>query len=202
MAVADEEGIRDLDRLKAATAALADPRKTTPEAAETDHRDGPPDLLLQRGPPLDRDRQPRDGDGAGVSAGRLRTADDPATSARNLVVLINPVSEPDGRDKAVDWFYRYLKGKTDSDNLPEPGRRRTGATTSSTTTTATRIRRRSRSRAPSIGCSTTTTRRSSTTCTSRFRCCTPGTAPGRTTRTSIRSSSTSGSRCRSTRSGR
>src|SRR5665647_2686296 len=34
-AVADEDGIRDLDRLKEATAALADPRKTTPEAAET-----------------------------------------------------------------------------------------------------------------------------------------------------------------------
>jgi hypothetical protein len=38
---------------------------------------------------------------------------------KNLVVLINPVSEPDGRDKAVDWFYRYLKGKTDWENLPE-----------------------------------------------------------------------------------
>ena len=34
VAVADEEGIRDLDRLKAATAALADPRTTTPEQAE------------------------------------------------------------------------------------------------------------------------------------------------------------------------
>ena len=35
-----------------------------------------------------------------------------------VIVLINPVSEPDGRDKQVDWFYRYLKGKTDFDNLP------------------------------------------------------------------------------------
>jgi hypothetical protein len=38
---------------------------------------------------------------------------------RNLIVLINPVSEPDGRDKTVDWFYRFLKGKTDYENLPE-----------------------------------------------------------------------------------
>src|SRR2546430_4423872 len=30
-----------------------------------------------------------------------------------LIVLINPVSNPDGRDKVVEWFYRYLKGKTD-----------------------------------------------------------------------------------------
>jgi hypothetical protein len=35
-----------------------------------------------------------------------------------LLILINPVSEPDGRDKQVDWFYRYVKGKTDFDDLP------------------------------------------------------------------------------------
>jgi hypothetical protein len=33
-------------------------------------------------------------------------------------VLINPVSNPDGRDKQVEWFYRYLKGKTDLPHLP------------------------------------------------------------------------------------
>jgi hypothetical protein len=33
-------------------------------------------------------------------------------------VLINPVSNPDGRDKMVDWFYRYLKGKTNRATLP------------------------------------------------------------------------------------
>ena len=33
-AIADEDGIRYLDKLKAATATLADPRKTSPEAAE------------------------------------------------------------------------------------------------------------------------------------------------------------------------
>jgi hypothetical protein len=35
-----------------------------------------------------------------------------------VVVLINPISNPDGRDKMVDWFYRYLKGKTDRNILP------------------------------------------------------------------------------------
>ncbi|HYK51824.1 MAG TPA: hypothetical protein VEU94_19035, partial [Terriglobales bacterium] len=34
VAVADEAGIRELDRLKAATAALADPRRTDPAAAD------------------------------------------------------------------------------------------------------------------------------------------------------------------------
>jgi uncharacterized OB-fold protein len=28
---------------------------------------------------------------------------------KNVVVLINPVADPDGRDKMADWFYRYLK---------------------------------------------------------------------------------------------
>ncbi len=35
-----------------------------------------------------------------------------------VVVLINPVSNPDGRDKVVEWFYRFLKGKTDYGALP------------------------------------------------------------------------------------
>ena len=119
---------------------------------------------------------------------------------KNVVVLINPVSEPDGRDKVVDWFYRYLKGKTDYENLPrqsppvlgplrlprqQPGHAPEGARADA---------------APSTGCSTTTTRRSFTISTSRSRCCTPGTAPGPTTPTSTRSSSASGSRCPSTRS--
>ncbi len=38
LAIADEAGIRDLERLKAATAALADPRRTDPAAAEQAHR--------------------------------------------------------------------------------------------------------------------------------------------------------------------
>src|SRR4029079_7995391 len=36
----------------------------------------------------------------------------------SIVVLINPVSNPDGRDKQVEWFYRFLKGKTDRATLP------------------------------------------------------------------------------------
>jgi hypothetical protein len=34
----------------------------------------------------------------------------------NVIVLINPVAEPDGRDKAVDWYYRYSKARTDFDD--------------------------------------------------------------------------------------
>lgn len=117
VAVADEAGIRDLDRLKGATAALADPRKTSPEAAEALIRTarpiyyfnaglhstelGPPEMVMELAYRLAVSEQP--------FIDRIR---------RNLVALINPVAEPDGRDKAVDWFYRYLKGKTDYDALP------------------------------------------------------------------------------------
>ena len=34
----------------------------------------------------------------------------------NCIILINPVSEPDGRDKQVDWYYRYTKGRTEYDD--------------------------------------------------------------------------------------
>jgi len=51
---------------------------------------------------------------------RLAVSEQPMIRAirKNLLVLINPVSEPDGRDKVVDWFYQYLKGKSDFDTLP------------------------------------------------------------------------------------
>ncbi len=34
----------------------------------------------------------------------------------NVIVIINPVSEPDGRDKQVDWYYRYTKTRTNFDD--------------------------------------------------------------------------------------
>ena len=34
----------------------------------------------------------------------------------NVITLINPVAEPDGRDKQVDWYYRYTKKKKEYDD--------------------------------------------------------------------------------------
>ena len=34
----------------------------------------------------------------------------------NVIVLINPASEPDGRDKQVDWYYRYTKSRKEYDD--------------------------------------------------------------------------------------
>ncbi len=116
-AIADEEGIRDLARFKAATAALADPRKTSPEAAETLIASARPIYYFNAGLHSTETGSP---EMVMELAYRLAVSEQPMIKKirSEVIVLINPVSEPDGRDKAVDWFYRYLRGKTDFDRLP------------------------------------------------------------------------------------
>jgi hypothetical protein len=117
LAIADEAGIRDLDRLKAATAALADPRRTDQAAAEQ---------LIATSRPIYYFNAALHSDETGSTeamlelAYRLAASETPMIQGirSQLVVLINPVSNPDGRDKVVEWFYRYLKGKTDRASLP------------------------------------------------------------------------------------
>jgi hypothetical protein len=117
LAIADEAGIRDLDRLKAATAALADPRRTDQAAA---------DKLIATSRPIYYFNGALHSDETGSTEAMLELAYRLAVSEQpmirrireNVVVLINPISNPDGRDKMVDWFYRYLKGKTDRNTLP------------------------------------------------------------------------------------
>jgi len=117
IAIADEAGIRDLDRLKAATAALADPRKTDKAAAEK---------LIATSRPIYYFNAALHSDETGSTesvlelAYRLAVSEQPMIRhiREQMIVLINPISNPDGRDKVVDWFYRYLKGKTDRSTLP------------------------------------------------------------------------------------
>ncbi len=117
IAIADEAGISDLDRLKAATAALADPRLTDRAAAEK---------LISTARPIYYFNAALHSDETGSTeamlelAYRLAASETPMIQGirKNLVVLINPVSNPDGRDKVVEWFYKYLKGKTDRATLP------------------------------------------------------------------------------------
>jgi hypothetical protein len=117
LAIADEKGIRDLDRLKAATAALADPRKTDPAAAKK---------IIEDARPIYYFNAALHSDETGSTetmlelAYRLAVSEQPMIRRirENMVVLINPVCNPDGRDKQVEWFYKYLKGKTDLATLP------------------------------------------------------------------------------------
>jgi hypothetical protein len=117
LAIADEDGIRRLSDLKAATGALADPRRTDPAAAAE---------LIAAARPIYYFNAALHSDETGSTESVLELAYRLAVSEQpmirrirsNLVVLINPVSNPDGRDKQVEWFYRYLKGKTDRARLP------------------------------------------------------------------------------------
>src|SRR5580658_2151363 len=117
LAIADEAGIQQLDKLKAITASLADPRKTDAAAAEQ---------LVASGRPVYYFNAALHSDETGSTetvlemAYRLAVSEQPQIRRirENLVVLINPVSNPDGRDKQVEWFYRYLKGKTVLEQLP------------------------------------------------------------------------------------
>jgi hypothetical protein len=117
LAIADEAGIRDLDRLKAATAALSDPRRTDEATAAK---------LVSTSRPIYYFNAALHSDETGSTeamvelAYRLAVSDQPMIQRirEKLIVLINPISNPDGRDKMVDWFYRYLKGKTDRPSLP------------------------------------------------------------------------------------
>jgi hypothetical protein len=117
LAIADERGIAELERLRAATAALADPRVTDPAAAEQLIATARPIYYLNAGMHSDET-------GSTESmlelAYRLAVSEQPMIRRirENMVVLINPVLNVDGRDKMVDWFYQYLKGKTDIATLP------------------------------------------------------------------------------------
>jgi hypothetical protein len=117
VAIADEAGIRDLDHLKSATAALADPRATDRAAAEKLIADSRPIYYLNAALHADETGST---EAMLELAYRLAVSEQPLIRRirEQLVVIINPVANPDGRDKVVDWFYRYLKGKTDRGSLP------------------------------------------------------------------------------------
>ena len=117
LAIADEAGIRELDRLKSAAAALADPRNTSPAEAKDIVESARPAYYFNCNLHAD---ETGSGEMCMELAYRLAVSEQPMIQSirKNLLVLINPVSEPDGRAKVTDWFYRYLKGKTDFDALP------------------------------------------------------------------------------------
>jgi hypothetical protein len=117
LAIADEQGIAELERLKAATAALADPRRTDAAAAARLAASARPFYYISAALHSDETGST---ESALELAYRLAVSEQPMIHRirEKLVVLINPVSNPDGRDKQVEWFYRYLKGKTDHASLP------------------------------------------------------------------------------------
>jgi hypothetical protein len=115
--VGDAASLRDLERFRAEAAALADPRRTDEAAMERIVAGTKPFYMLHGGLHSTETGSP---EMLMELAYRLAVSNAPHVQLirDRVIVLINPVAEPDGRDRAVDWYYRHLKGKTDFDNLP------------------------------------------------------------------------------------
>jgi hypothetical protein len=117
-AIAAEDVQRDLPRYREATAQLADPRRCDERCLEAALEWARPIYYLNGGLHATETGSP---EMLMELAYRLAVSEQPLVRAirERVIVLINPISEPDGRDRAVDWYYRFLKGKTDYDDLPE-----------------------------------------------------------------------------------
>src|SRR4051794_4738065 len=118
--ISDEENIRKLDAHKAGLARLADPRGLSDVEAKSviaqakpiymltgglhSSESGPPEMLMEL-------------------AYRLAVDESPlfANIRKNVIVMINNSSDPDGRDRFVDWYYRHLTTQeTEQDRPPGP----------------------------------------------------------------------------------
>lgn len=113
--IANQESINRLDHYKQQLAKLADPRTITPADAEKIIADSKPIFYLNGGLHSTEMGSP---EMLMELAYRLVTsqAEDIKNIRDNVIVLINPVSEPDGRDKQVDWYYRYTKARKEYDD--------------------------------------------------------------------------------------
>jgi len=100
LAVSDEQGIRDLERLKAATAALADPRRTDAATAEQLVAGARPIYYFNAGLHSDETGST---ESVLELAYRLAVSETPMIRRirENVVVLINPVSNPDGDPRSA-----------------------------------------------------------------------------------------------------
>jgi hypothetical protein len=120
VAIADEETIRNLDSYKGYLARLADPRGLSPDGARQivalakpiylftgglhSSETGPPEMLMEL-------------------AYRLAVEESPLFDAirQNVIVMLTAVAEPDGRDRYVDWYYKYkLAEENENERTPGP----------------------------------------------------------------------------------
>jgi hypothetical protein len=104
IAIADEATLKDLDKYKAALAALGDPRKTSPEAAKAAIKTAKPIYWITSGI-----HSPETGGPEMLIelAYRLAIEETPLVQniRNNVITFITPVVEVDGREKVVDTYY-------------------------------------------------------------------------------------------------
>ncbi len=120
VAIADEETIRNLDTYKGYLARLADPRGLSPDGAKQiialakpiylftgglhSSETGPPEMLMEL-------------------AYRLAVEESPLYDGirKNVIVMLSAAAEPDGRDRYVDWYYKYkLAEENENERIPGP----------------------------------------------------------------------------------
>jgi len=116
-AIADEATLADLDKYRNMLAALGDPRKTTPEEARKLIHTAKPIYYITSGI-----HSPEFGGPEMLMelAYRLAVDESPLIQEvrNNVITLITPVIEPDGRDKAVDTYYFNKKLPEGATRLP------------------------------------------------------------------------------------
>lgn len=115
--ISDAANIARLDELKGYTAALADPRKTTPAQAREIVAKAKPIVHItcglhspETGPP----------EMAMELAYRLAVSQHPdiVKIRENVILIITPVTDVDGRAKVVEWYDRYLKDYESREYMP------------------------------------------------------------------------------------
>lgn len=113
--IADEETMRHLDRYQALMRRLADPRTLPADSADAVIAQAKPIYFLNGGMHSTEMGSP---EMLTELAYRLAVSDDSSIAhIRNSVItIIDPVSEPDGRDKQVDWYLHYTKGRPQWDD--------------------------------------------------------------------------------------
>ncbi len=113
--IGNEDAMNQLDFYKNQLGLLADPRKVGVTDADAIIKKAKPVFYLNGGLHSTEMGSP---EMLMELAYRLVTGktDDIRKIRDNIIVIINPVSEPDGRDKQVDWYYRYSKARKDFDD--------------------------------------------------------------------------------------
>jgi hypothetical protein len=113
--IANGDAMKRLDHYKGQLALLADPRKVRTGTEEDIIKDSKPIFYLNGGL-----HSPEMGSPEMLMELAYRLVTSESTDIKairdNVIVLINPVAEPDGRDKQVDWYYRYSKARKEFDD--------------------------------------------------------------------------------------
>jgi hypothetical protein len=110
--IGNEDGLSRMEHYKNQLSLLADPRKVNAADVSNIINDSKPIFYLNGGLHSTEMGSPEM-----LMELAYRLITDQSDVIKNIrdktIVLINPVSEPDGRDKQVDWSYRYTKSRKD-----------------------------------------------------------------------------------------